>query len=117
MRKGHKYYYCDNCGAIIEDEDLKICRIKEGDYWHLVSCCPDCKNDAIEEMTNCKMCGALIRDTEDYCEDCKTEVYKIWDEAVEKVMALRDRRGNNSSEWMASRDAFIEYLTDERIID
>lgn len=116
MKKGHTYYYCDNCGSIIEDEDLKVCRIKEGEFWRTVACCPDCKNDYLEEMEHCKMCGELIRECEEYCEECKREVYKIWDEAVTKVMALRDKRGDQSNEWTACRDAFIEYLNDTGVL-
>lgn len=109
------YYYCDTCGAVIEDEDLAVCRIKEGEFWKLVTCCPHCKNDYLEEMERCKMCGALIREGE-YCDECNREVYKIWDRAVTEVMSLRDERGDMDSDWMACRDAFIEYLDDTGVL-
>lgn len=111
-----KYYYCEDCGEVVHENELLTCTVKEGEYWHEYACCPNCKGITLEEMTECKMCGQPVRDGEDYCDDCKKEAYQIWDDAVTKVMDIRYDRGDLSTDWMSCRDAFVEYLDSRGVL-
>ena len=111
-----RYYYCTDCDSVIPEEDLKVYTLKEGDFWKQQLVCPNCKGNSLEEAEHCKMCGAPIRDYDEYCDECKREVYKIWEAAVEKVMDLRYERCDMSTDYMDCRDAFIEYLDDTGVL-
>lgn len=101
-----KYYICDNCGAICGEDDLREGRIKLGEFWKDVAVCPECRSDDIHEAEQCRICGTPIEPGEDYCPDCKWDLRKIWNRAVESVMAKNDKDS------VENERLFIEYLQD-----
>lgn len=101
-----KTFHCDNCGQTFTETDAKEVWDSDGRYTVSYSACPNCGNDALAELTNCRICGALIRDTEDYCDKCKWEVRKVWEHAVEKVMEKNDK------DYSENESLLIEFMQD-----
>lgn len=76
------YYYCNDCGAIFNDECAKYAVTVERHWW-LDDCpaetltemlCPECGSFDIEECSYCEECGEACRpqDLIDYlCEKCR----------------------------------------------
>lgn len=102
-----KFYECDVCGHVFSEDSAKVVWDSDGRNTVYYNACPSCGCGVLAELTNCRICGALIRDTEDYCDNCKWDVRKIWERAVEQVMTLRPE-----GDYTDAEDAFIEFLQD-----
>lgn len=101
------YFECTACGHRFAEENARVLWDSDGRTTINYSACPSCGNDALAEMTNCRICGALIRDTEDYCDKCKWEVRKVWERAVEQVMQRKDDLDYTEAERL-----LIEFMQD-----
>lgn len=104
-----KYWYCQDCGEIFADEDA---RVLWEDYGHgriEHTACPVCRSLSVTEAGTCKICGKPTAD-EEYCEDCKTAVYKIWEKAVNEVLDLCD------CDYTECESRFIEFLSDTGVL-
>lgn len=101
-----KYFECDKCGHRFTEEDARVLWDSDGRTTINYNACPSCGCDALTELEPCRICGALIPEGEDYCDDCKWDLRKIWNRAVEAVMA-KNRKDSAENEQL-----FIEYLQD-----
>lgn len=105
-----KYYYCQDCGEIFEEE---YARVLWEDYGHgriEHIGCPVCRSTNVVEAEKCKICGEPIAFDKDYCEDCNRAVYKIWEKAVCEVMDRCD------ADYTECESRFIEFLQDTGVL-
>lgn len=102
-----KYFHCEECGCVFSEESAKTVWDGDGRVTMEYYACPECRSTALADMTNCRICGALIRDTEDYCDKCKWEVRKVWERAVEQVMQRKDDLDYTEAERL-----LIEFMQD-----
>lgn len=64
LERGKSMYKCEDCGALIRDEDLVTAM--DGNPYEIE--CPECHGTVVE-LNECKICGAPCED--DICEDCE----------------------------------------------
>ena len=102
------YFYCNNCEEIFPANLAQISLRSNGYGSTPMWCCPNCRSTDLTDAGTCKVCGEAIEPNEEYCADCKEGLYKIWDEAVCKVIELC----KDSDGWTEARDKFVEYLDD-----
>ena len=107
-----KYYYCSFCEEIIPEEALMAKWDADGHQFYNKDTCPHCGYDELEEAESCKICGAPISPYDEYCDDCLDKAYRIWDEAVCKVMDLTPVGVG----YLKTRDRFIEFLDNTGIL-
>lgn len=101
------HLHCEDCGNIFPEENAAKVNVKYGYGLEERCACPDCKSTAVAECEKCRICGAAIKPDEDYCGDCKWELRKIWNRAVEEVMGRCD-----DADSVEAERRFIEYLED-----
>lgn len=101
------YYHCEDCGNVFSQDTAASVNVPSGYGTEAYYACPDCKSTAVEECGVCRICGEPAEPSEDYCPDCKWEVRKIWNRAVEEVMCRCD-----DADYVEAERRFIEYLED-----
>lgn len=79
-------YFCRDCGEFFEDPKMKY----DKDFEAVMAFCPWCDSYRVEEAGKCECCGKSCDPEEDYCKTCGDGLYKVMDEAVNKVMDLSD---------------------------
>lgn len=101
------YFHCEDCGSIFTDETAKV--LWDGDGREVTNyyACPDCRSTAVAECEKCRICGAPTYPDDDYCDDCKIALKKIWESAVGEVMDKCD-----DADYVEAERRFIEYLED-----
>lgn len=100
------YFHCEDCNNIFAEEAARVLITTDGYGTAEVYACPECRSTAVAECNTCRICGEPIEPSEDYCPDCKWDLRKIWNRAVEAVMAKNDKDS------VENERLFIEYLED-----
>lgn len=107
-----KNYYCQDCNEIFSEDQAKAVLTEWGYGSKEVYACPNCRSTDITDAGKCKTCGKPIDPSEDYCDDCKRAVYKIWERAVCEVMELCE----DDADYCEAENRFKEYLDDTGVI-
>lgn len=101
------YFHCENCGNIFPEDAAATVHVA-GRYGATeYVACPDCKCDAVAQCGICRICGEPTYPDDDYCDDCKVALKKIWEHAVGEVMDKCD-----DADYVEAERRFIEYLED-----
>ncbi len=77
---------CKNCGAVIDENELKSVSEEVGEYWGspayaTYSVCPCCDCEDLEEATECECCGEYFGEEEIYngvCYECLHSFDNNW---------------------------------------
>lgn len=101
--------YCSDCGSVFRDEWALKYTNARGD---IVYACPDCKGFSVSESGYCNVCGEPIHPDETYCDECKWELKKIWEQAVCKVMDHTPM----GVDYTEVEQRFLEYLADNGVL-
>lgn len=101
------YLHCEDCGNVFPVDNAVIVLVEYGYGLEERCACPDCKSTAVAECGTCRICGKVTVPDEDYCGDCKWELRKIWNHAVEDVMGRCD-----DADFIEAERRFIKYLED-----
>ncbi len=80
-------------------------------YGNDIAICPFCGEEEIfilDRTEDCACCGREVEelDMQDVCEDCASELWRIWDEAVKGAMTL-----NDSWDYTEAEDFLKDYFT------
>ncbi len=76
-------YYCNNCKRIIDEDDLAPTGIffKGREY----GACPHCHSEDLVEADECELCGKAVIPYEQFCDDCKEEMFSSWNWMVNEL--------------------------------
>ena len=111
-----KYFYCYDCGEVFSEEAARIRLAEDGYGLKEVYGCPECGSTNITDANECKICGAPIRATTEYCQKCNDLILKRWERVIEAVQDRRIEEGDKlSAEYFECRDALVEWLEDKRV--
>lgn len=64
-------YYCGNCGAVVSEDEVLTHYERDEMHPHgewMV--CPNCKEEELEDMAKCEICGDEITPEHRYCVTC-----------------------------------------------
>lgn len=90
-------YICEECGFIFEEEQKAEWYEERGEYFgtpvsEAWSGCPHC-HGSYREIEPCKACGEYkyIEEGEDFCEECKENIERRFNELLEKEFTEEER--------------------------
>ena len=65
------FYMCENCGEVMEPDELKLIPNGGGDIGEDWYVCPYCGHDSLAEVEQCDDCGHWVDPSELYCGKCR----------------------------------------------
>ena len=103
------YLYCEECEEIFPEDHAKVLMSERG---NMILACPECRNTWLQTAWKCGICGEPMPPGKEYCDECKRKAYKIWEDAVCKLMDI----AKDDMDYCDCEHAFVEYLENEGII-